>query len=264
MHGLGAHDPGRSIDWSQTSDDYAVYRPGYPQSFYDHLEKLDIGTAKQDVLDLGTGTGVIARHFASRGARVIGVDIAAGQIEAAKQLAKADGLDIAFHVRRAEKTELPDQSFDVITAAQCFLYFDKSRAVAEIKRLLRPSGRLMTSYLGWLPRECPIARASEKLVLEHNPAWTAGDWSGDNPEAESWSVGEFKVAARFVYDEALPFTNETWRGRIRACRGVGATMSREEVAAFDADHNRLLQEIAGDEFTVLHRVAAFVYEAASS
>lgn len=260
MHGLGADDPGRTIDWSNASSDYAVYRPGYPQSFYERMAALDIGVLGQDVLDLGTGTGVLARHFATRGATVTGVDIAGGQIAAAKQLATEQHLDIQFHVRPAEQTELPDQAFDVITAAQCFLYFDKPRTVAEIKRLLRPTGRLMTSYLGWLPRECPIALATEKLVLEHNPAWTAGDWTGDVPDAEPWSVGELKVVERFVYDEALPFTNETWRGRIRACRGVGATMSPEEVAAFDADHDRLLQETAGEEFTVLHRVAAFVYE----
>ncbi len=260
MDGFGAHDPGRTIDWSHTSDDYAVYRPGYPQSFYDRLDALSLGTDGQDVLDLGTGTGVLARHFATRGARVTGIDIADGQIEAARRLADEQGLDVTFHVRPAEQTELPNNAFDLITAAQCFLYFDHERVVTEIKRLLRAGGRVMTSYLGWLPRECPVAGATEKLVLEHNPAWTAGDWSGDVPAAENWSVGHFKVIERFVYDEALPFTNETWRGRIRACRGVGATMSPQEVAAFDADHNQLLRETVGDTFTVLHRVVGFVYE----
>ena len=63
-----------------------------------------------------------------------------------------------------------------------------------------------------------------------------------------------------MYDESIPFTNESWRGRFRACRGIGATLSDDEVTVFDEAHDRMLREIAGEEFTVLHRIVAFVYE----
>ena len=34
-----SHDPGRAIDWSKTSSDYAEFRPGYPRSFYERIEE---------------------------------------------------------------------------------------------------------------------------------------------------------------------------------------------------------------------------------
>jgi hypothetical protein len=71
-----------------------------------------------------------------------------------------------------------------------------------------------------------------------------------------WAVGEFTLAAMFWYDEAIPFTRESWRGRIRACRGIGAALSEEAVGEFDAAHDALLREIAGERFTILHRLDA--------
>jgi hypothetical protein len=50
-------DGGHAFDWGQSSPDYAVYRPGYPVSFYTVLQALEIGT------------GVLARTFAPQGAR---------------------------------------------------------------------------------------------------------------------------------------------------------------------------------------------------
>jgi 2-polyprenyl-3-methyl-5-hydroxy-6-metoxy-1,4-benzoquinol methylase len=91
-------DRGRTIDWGATSGDYAVFRPGPPDEFYDRLKALEIGLPKQRVLDLGTGTGVIARALTRRGSSVSGIDIAPGQIKEARRLADAEELYIDFHV----------------------------------------------------------------------------------------------------------------------------------------------------------------------
>ena len=45
-------------------------------------------------------------------------------------------------------------------------------------------------------------------------------------------------------------------GRIRASRGIGATLDSKQVAAFDAEHEALLREIAEPEFTITHRIDA--------
>ncbi|MSP83380.1 MAG: hypothetical protein EXQ94_10725 [Alphaproteobacteria bacterium] len=73
-----------------------------------------------------------------------------------------------------------------------------------------------------------------------------------------WAGPELSYIGGFVYDEAIPFTPESWRGRIRACRGVGASLSEAEVAVFDHDHADLLTAMVGDHFTVLHRIDARV------
>jgi hypothetical protein len=57
----------------------------------------------------------------------------------------------------------------------------------------------------------------------------------------------------------LEFTREAWQGRIRACRGIGASLSAEEVERFEADHRTLLETIAPDTFTVLHHMTIHIY-----
>lgn len=258
MHGLKSIDPGRTIDWGRTSDDYASFRPGPPDSFYRRLAALGVGLAGQRILDLGTGTGVLARNFARQGAIVTGIDVSAKQIATARRLAVEERLDVRFACVPAEDTGLSAASFDAITANQCWLYFDAPRAIAEVKRLIAGDGVLITSHFSWLPRQDPVARASEELVRRFNPQWTAGDWPGAIPPMPTWAVDDFDLVAMFWYDEAVAFTREGWRGRIRACRGVGATLAGETVAEFDAAHDALLARIAGERFSILHRLDAHI------
>jgi SAM-dependent methyltransferase len=256
MHGLRAIDAGRSIDWSKTSADYLHHRPGPPPRFYDTLAAWGVGLPGQRVLDLGTGTGLLARRFAAQGARVAGTDIAAGQIEAARAAASDDGVEIDFRVAPAETLPFAEASFDAVTAMQCWLYFDPEAASREVKRVLAPGGVLVTAHFSWLPRRDAIARASEALVLEHNPDWGGADWPGEIPAVPQWSKGRFDVTGMFWFDAPIAFTRESWRGRIRACRGIGATLDADAVARFDAAHAELLGRIAPEEFTVLHRIDA--------
>lgn len=67
------------------------------------------------------------------------------------------------------------------------------------------------------------------------------------------------LQAMFWYDEAISFTREGWRGRIRACRGTGATLSPAQLERFDREHDELLKRIAPDEFTILHRLDAHIF-----
>ncbi len=259
MNDLPAIDPGRQIDWSLTSADYAAHRPGPPARLYDMLALLGVGVPGQQLLDLGTGTGLVAREFARRGCRVSGTDIAPGQIEAARAQAQSEGLAIDFRVAPAEACPHADASFDVVSASQCWLYFDAQRAIAEVKRVLKPGGVLVTTHFSWLALADATARASEQLVLRFNPAWQGANWPGRVPSVPPWSVGPAEVQAMFWFDESVPFTRESWRGRMRACRGVAATLSAAEVAAFDAEHDKLLKEVAPAQFTVLHRVDAHLF-----
>lgn len=262
MHDIPSHDQGRRIDWSATSSDYGQHRPGPPASFYARLRALGVGLPGQRILDLGTGTGLLAREFAKNGVTASGTDIAQRQIEEAARLANEAGLRGDFHVASSETQPFPDATFDCITAMQCWLYFDQEKTVVEVKRLLKPGGVLVISHFSWLPRLDAIARASEQLVLKFNPQWGGKDWHGVVPPICYGLDKHFALASMFWYDEAIAFTRASWRGRMRACRGTGATLSCDPLEQFDREHDALLKSIAADEFTILHRIDAHIFKIA--
>jgi SAM-dependent methyltransferase len=253
-----ALDGGCAIDWSRTSADYAAHRPGPPQRLFEVLATLGIGRPAQRVLDLGTGTGLVARELARRGAMVTGIDIAPGQIAAARESAADEGLAIDFVVAAAEAAPFAAASFQVAIASQCWMYFDVERTLAELRRLLTPDGVLVTTHFSWLPRVDPIARASEALVLAANPQWRGGDWAGTIAGEPAWAAGRATVEAMFWFDADVPFTRASWRGRMRACRGVGATLASPEVATFDGALAAWLDAHAPPSFTIRHRIDAHV------
>lgn len=259
MHQLPTLDHGQGFDWGKTSNDYATYRPGPPDSFYDRLRVLGIGLADQRILDLATGTGIVIRNLVKQGAIGAAIDISSVQIDMARKLAQEEGLDIDFRVCRAEETPYLDHTFDIITASQCWWYFDVDRVLSEAKRLLKKNGLLVVAHFNYMPRAEKIAQQTEELILKHNPKWTGVNWSCDVPPMPDWASGKLTLRAMFYYDEPIAFTRESWRGRIRACRGVAASLSPEQVQEFDLEHEHLLKKIAGERFTIMHRMDAHIF-----
>ena len=112
-------------------------------------------------------------------------------------------MEIDYQIGPAEKTGLPDASFDAITASQCWRYFNHEQAASEVTRLLRREGRLVTCHFCWLPGHDDIARRSESLVLKFNPQWSGEGFSGD--VIRSWPKMEafFDVLDFFVFNAQL-------------------------------------------------------------
>lgn len=108
------------------------------------------------------------------GANWIGTDISPEQISQAQRLADESGMNIEFNTVSAEKIDFPANSFDVITACQCFWYFDHKKIAPELHRLLKKDGKLLILFMAWLPFEDEIAGKSEDLVRKYNSDWTGG------------------------------------------------------------------------------------------
>lgn len=140
-------DADQEFDWGKTSEDYANYRDIYPDELYKKLVDLGLCIKGQKVLDLGTGTGVLPRNMHRYGAKFAGTDLTESQIFQAKKLASAAKIDIVFKVASAEEVEFPQDSFDVITAFQCFFYFNHEVVIPKLARLLKPGGALL--YFTW-------------------------------------------------------------------------------------------------------------------
>lgn len=243
-------DNGKVFDWGRTSHDYAKYRDIYPDEFYRRITDRGLCVSGQSVLDIGTGTGVIPRNMLRFGAKWIGTDISPEQIEQAKLLSQ--GTDIKYYVSASEDLSFPDNSFDVITACQCFWYFDHEKLIPEFRRMLKSGGSLVVLYMAWLPFEDKIAGMSEELVLKYNP-----DWSGKGETIHPIHIPQcYDAYFDNVYSEEYPldvrFTRESWNGRVKACRGIGASLPEEEINSWEKEHIKLLKTNAPPEFDIRH------------
>lgn len=248
-------DGGKPFDWGRTSADYARYRDIYPEEFYKAVTSRGLCVDGQRVLDVGTGTGVLPRNMYRFGAKWTGTDISGEQIEQARRLAEERGMEIDYLVCPTEKLSFPDGSFDVITACQCFWYFDHKVTAPLFSRILKTGGRLLVLYMAWLPFEDAIAGESEKLALRYNP-----DWSGCGETMHPIYIPD-EVREHFepVFSTErmlnVHFTRESWHGRMKACRGVGASLSEEQLTSWEAEHKAMLKRSAPEEFDILHYMA---------
>jgi SAM-dependent methyltransferase len=191
---------------------------------------------------------------------VIGIDPSVSLLEQAKQLDQAANIQIDYNVATAENTCLPDASVDVVTAGQCWHWFDRPLAVQEVARILKIGGKIAIAHFDWIPLNGNVAEATEKLIQAHNPAWNMGGGSGLYPQwLRDIAEGKFRNLQTFSYDVFVPYTHTDWRGRIRASAGIGASLTPEKVAVFDQELAALLQaQFATTILQIHHRVWAVV------
>ncbi len=82
------------VDFGRTAADYARHRAGFPEELFERLAGRGIGRPGQRILDLGSGTGSLARGFARRGSRVTALDISEDLLAQARALAAEEGVEI--------------------------------------------------------------------------------------------------------------------------------------------------------------------------
>lgn len=134
-HLLGPDPIAQARSFGQAADLYDAARPVYPAEALAWL----VGDAPADVVDVGAGTGLLTRGLIALGHRVTAVDPDPQMLAALT--ARTPGLVAAIE-GSAEALPLPDASADVITAGQAFHWFDRPKALPELRRVLRPGGVL--------------------------------------------------------------------------------------------------------------------------
>ncbi len=244
------------------ASDYGTFRAGFPDSFFDRLAEFGIGVESQTVVDLGTGTGTLARGFALRGCRVIGVDPDERMLTQAKELDRGTNVSVTYIKAKAESTECEDNIADVVTAGQCWHWFDRRRAIAEVIRISKPDARLVIAHFDWLPLAQSMVEATEGLIQQYNPQWHLGGGPGMYPQwLPDLSEAGMRNIETFSYDTDVPYTPEAWRGRIRASAGV-AGLDADTVRRFDEDLRALLAtRSSASVIAVPHRVFAIIADA---
>ena len=110
---------------------YDRSRPSYPDALVDELVAL----APSDVVDVGCGTGIVARLLIARGCRVVGV-------EADPRMAVvARGHAVEVEVAPFEEWVAAGRTFDLLTSGQAWHWVRPDDGVAKAAEVLRAGGR---------------------------------------------------------------------------------------------------------------------------
>jgi SAM-dependent methyltransferase len=245
-------------DFGRTAEDYARHRAGFPPELIERLKARGIGRAPARVADLGTGTGSLARLFAQCGCEVTGVDVAAPLLEQAGRLDREAGVSIRYVAAGAEATGLPSAAFDVVSAGQCWHWFDRPAAAREVARLLVRGGAVVIAHFDWLPIAGNVVAATEEIILRYTPTWPFANRAGLYPQwlTDIQSAG-FTHIETFSFDVVVPYPHDAWIGRVRASAPVAGTLAPERVESCSKDLSAMLRSrFPEDPLAVPHRVWA--------
>lgn len=119
--------------FSSAADDYARYRPGYPDDVVAACAAYAGLKPGAHVVDIGCGTGISSRLFASHGYRVTGIEPNAAMLAKAVEAGGAD-----YKQAEAAATGLADQTADLLTCAQALHWLDLDACAPEWRRVLKP------------------------------------------------------------------------------------------------------------------------------
>jgi ubiquinone/menaquinone biosynthesis C-methylase UbiE len=125
----------RSSSFDGLADAYDRYRIGYADDVYDALDHYGL-PPQAHILDIASGTGLVAEALVRRGHRVTGIDIS----EPMLARAEARVPSATFVLGDAEALPFANASFDAAVSAQAFHWFDRTKALAEAIRVVRPGG----------------------------------------------------------------------------------------------------------------------------
>ena len=143
------HNQRPATVWSSGGKHYEEISRGIADSIAHAVLRLDPRPGER-ILDLSTGTGWTSRAVARRGATVVGVDIAADLLDAARVTAAGEGLPIEYRLGDAEALPFDAGEFDaVISTVGVMFATNQEAAASELARVCRKGGRIVLTT--WTP-----------------------------------------------------------------------------------------------------------------
>lgn len=205
-------DPTASKGFSAGAAAYDRARPAYPAEAVRWLVdgvSIDAGSR---IVDLGAGTGKLTALLVPLGARTIAVE----PVEPMR-LTIAEALpSVRVVAGTAEAMPLADATADAVVVAQAFHWFDGPVALAEIRRILRPRGRLGLMWNG-RDRSADWVRELARIVDAHG-------------------------------DAIRRHENELWRGAFDGPSGFTPLEQAEFVNAQEVDEDQVVDRVASTSF----------------
>ncbi len=235
----------RARSFETVAQEYERHRPGYPaEAIAWAAARLGLERGAR-VLDVGAGTGKLARALVAAGFDVAAVEPGEAMLDQLRITVP----EAEPHEAPAEAIPLPAESVAAAFAGQAFHWFDRERALPELHRVVQPGGGLVLLWNWWDERD-PLQRALGELV----------GYSGHEPyrEEELPAAPWFREAGRTVIETAQESTPD-------ALVGYLSTASAFLVADPD-ERERVLGEVHalasrhGERFSLPKLTYVFAFE----
>ena len=232
-----------------TANDYALYRPAYPDALLSHLRNAAGTTGQGMLVDLACGPGRVTIPMAAHFRHIVAIDVEPEMIALSKQRASRLGVtSIDWRVTPAEQLDLAPACAELVTIGEAFHRLDQKRILELASAWLIPDGCLAT--LGgesiWSGRE-----PWKRIVVAVANRWTsitlaeptAVEWHGqqDTLINAGWQAVEYQLCVDTVW------TTETIVGFMRSTSFASHHALGDKAAQFEAELCRELLAFAPED-----------------
>lgn len=218
------------------------------------------------VLDVGCGTGIVARRVAAingTNGTVIGLDPNPNMIDVARSAAEREDVKIEWREGSAEMLPFPDNSFDLVLSQFAMMFFsDRPAALSEMNRVLDHGGRVVLSVFQSLDRHPFYQTLDEAIQQRLGLSGVADIFILGNADElhtllldagfQNVTIEPASLVARFPFPDAfLTGEIEVDTAAIPAMQHLDAQARQNLVAAIREDMETAMREVTEGDFVVL-------------
>jgi SAM-dependent methyltransferase len=195
----------RAESFGSVAEQYDRYRPAFPDALLDDLAAMAGST---EVLDVGSGTGKVARGLAQRGLAVLGVELDPRMAEVAR------GQGVRVEIARFEEWNDAGRRFDLLTCGDAWHWIEPRRGAAKVAQVLRSGGAFVRFWNTQLLDE-PVMAALDVVYKKYAPEVRV---AGRVPPYELSADDPFPLDGPFALVDARTYlserraTSEDWAG----------------------------------------------------
>jgi SAM-dependent methyltransferase len=234
---------------------YDRARPDYPSALVDRVLATAAG---RHVLDVGIGTGILARQFRAAGCEVLGVEVDARMAEVARRAG------LAVEISRFEDWDPAGRTVDAVVAGQTWHWIEPVAGASVAARVLRPGGPLALIWNAMLP-PAEVAEAfaavHERIATGLPHAWRAGSGAPYGPMLDKAAegvraAGGFGVPQEWRVDRERTYTRDQWLDQLPTF-GLASRLPADVLRDYVRESGAVLDALGGG-FTMTIATVALV------